>query len=161
MGATEEQMQLLSDAGVTHVAYVLILYSVAFVLFLCKLITTFYLSTRRKCGANQRLVVNILLHVYAVHAFPESATTHADEMVPKLRRREDSSSSYTVVNDGFPNGSAMNGHPRSRAEAQQIQDAEAFELQGLISEEDEHENLSNHPRGKEIADDEESLALAK
>jgi hypothetical protein len=35
MGATEEQMQLLEDAGVTHVAYVLILYSIAFILFLC------------------------------------------------------------------------------------------------------------------------------
>lgn len=36
MGATEEQMQLLNDAGITHVSYVLILYSVAFILFLCK-----------------------------------------------------------------------------------------------------------------------------
>jgi len=35
MGATEEQMQLLNDAGVMHVAYVLILYSIAFILFLC------------------------------------------------------------------------------------------------------------------------------
>lgn len=37
MGATEEQMQLLHDAGITHVSYVLILYSIAFVLFLCML----------------------------------------------------------------------------------------------------------------------------
>lgn len=36
MGATEEQMQLLADAKVTHVSYVLILFSVAFLLFLCK-----------------------------------------------------------------------------------------------------------------------------
>jgi hypothetical protein len=36
MGATEEQMQLLADANVTHVSYVLILFSVAFLLFLCK-----------------------------------------------------------------------------------------------------------------------------
>lgn len=36
MGATEEQMQVLSDAHVTHVSYVLILYSIAFLLFLCK-----------------------------------------------------------------------------------------------------------------------------
>lgn len=36
MGATEEQMKLLSDAHVTHVSYVLILYSIAFLLFLCK-----------------------------------------------------------------------------------------------------------------------------
>jgi hypothetical protein len=37
MGATEEQMALLSNANVTHVSYILILYSVAFLLFLCKL----------------------------------------------------------------------------------------------------------------------------
>lgn len=36
MGATEEQMQLLSDAGVGHVAYLLVLYSLACLLFLCK-----------------------------------------------------------------------------------------------------------------------------
>ena len=36
MGATEEQMQLLSDAHVTHVTYVLILYSISFLLFLCE-----------------------------------------------------------------------------------------------------------------------------
>ena len=36
MGATEEQMKLLSEGGVTHVSYVLILYSFAFLLFLCK-----------------------------------------------------------------------------------------------------------------------------
>jgi hypothetical protein len=36
MGATEEQMQLLHDAHVTHVSYVLILFSVAFLMFLCK-----------------------------------------------------------------------------------------------------------------------------
>lgn len=35
MGATEEQMQLLADAGITHVSYILILYSIAFMLFLC------------------------------------------------------------------------------------------------------------------------------
>lgn len=34
MGATEEQMQLISDAGITHVSYVLILYSFAFLMFL-------------------------------------------------------------------------------------------------------------------------------
>jgi hypothetical protein len=35
MGATEEQMQLLNDANVDHVSYLLGLYSVAFLLFLC------------------------------------------------------------------------------------------------------------------------------
>ena len=36
MGATEEQMALLAGANVTHVSYILILYSIAFLLFLCK-----------------------------------------------------------------------------------------------------------------------------
>jgi len=35
MGATEEQMTLLAGAHVTHVSYILILYSFAFILFLC------------------------------------------------------------------------------------------------------------------------------
>lgn len=37
MGATEEQMQLLHDASITHVSYTLMLFSVAFILYLCKL----------------------------------------------------------------------------------------------------------------------------
>ena len=36
MGATEEQMQLLDSSGVDHVSYVLMLYSIAFLLYLCK-----------------------------------------------------------------------------------------------------------------------------
>lgn len=45
MGATEEQMRLLNDAGVTHVSYVLILFSVAFILFLCTSAITFLHAT--------------------------------------------------------------------------------------------------------------------
>lgn len=47
MGATEEQMQIISDAGITHVSYVLGLYSCAFLLF---------------------LLTNILIHLYAVNS---------------------------------------------------------------------------------------------
>lgn len=36
MGATEEQMAVLDSLSVTHVSYILILYSLAFVLYLCK-----------------------------------------------------------------------------------------------------------------------------
>lgn len=36
MGATEEQMQVLTDNHVTHVSYILILFSISFLLFLCK-----------------------------------------------------------------------------------------------------------------------------
>ncbi|KAF2811434.1 uncharacterized protein BDZ99DRAFT_384888 [Mytilinidion resinicola] len=60
MGATEEQMQLLSDAGVTHVSYVFILYSIAFLLF---------------------LFVNMLLHLYAVSTWDE--TSKSDPEAPR------------------------------------------------------------------------------
>lgn len=163
MGATEEQMQLLTDAGVTHVAYVLILFSVAFILFLCKLkICVSSVVNLNNTDILKTIVVNILLHIYGVYAFPESAHTHgprADGFMPKLRR-EDSSSSYTVVNDGLSNGSSgMNGHARTRAEAQQIQDAEAFELQGLISE-DDNENDS-HPSLRKETDEEDELPISR
>lgn len=49
MGATEEQMALLTTYNITHVAYILVLYSFAFVLY---------------------LFVNILLHIYAVCSAP-------------------------------------------------------------------------------------------
>lgn len=34
MSATEEQLQLISDAGITHVSYILVIYSFAFLMFL-------------------------------------------------------------------------------------------------------------------------------
>jgi hypothetical protein len=49
MGATEEQMALVSDAGITHVSYILVLYSFAFIVF---------------------LFVNMLLHLYAINSAP-------------------------------------------------------------------------------------------
>ena len=38
MGATEEQMAMLANGNVTHVSYILILFSISFILFLCKLL---------------------------------------------------------------------------------------------------------------------------
>lgn len=58
MGATEEQMQIISDAGITHVSYVLGLYSCAFLLF---------------------LFTNVLIHLYAVNSVssePKNAREH-------------------------------------------------------------------------------------
>lgn len=49
MSATEEQMKLMSDAGITHVSYVLILFSFASIMF---------------------LLVNLLLHLYGVLSDP-------------------------------------------------------------------------------------------
>lgn len=92
MGATEEQMQLISDAGITHVSYILILYSFAFIIF---------------------LFVNMLLHLYAVNAAPALPPKDV-ERPPRLPR--------------------INGHRPT--DSRQIRDAEEFELEGLMSEDD-------------------------
>lgn len=68
----------------------------------------------------------MLLHIYAVHAWPNSEST--DQNGPR----------YTSLN----RGANTNGHTRSTS--QQIQDAEAFELHGLIS--DDEEGPSMGPR---------------
>lgn len=144
MGATEEQMHLLSDANVTHVSYILILYSVAFLLY---------------------LFVNILLYVYASHAWPDdesngvrafnSSTGSSTASLTGHNRRNLSvvagPSGGVVAGMGghahkmstLANGDAahqINGGarlPRHRGTAsQQVRDAEEFELEGLISDED-------------------------
>ncbi|CZT10431.1 hypothetical protein WAI453_012060 [Rhynchosporium graminicola] len=101
MGATEEQMQLISDAGITHVAYVLVLYSFAFLIF---------------------LFTNMLLHLYAVNSSPpvppkddESLAMNGGERMRRLPR--------------------INGH--NPTDSRQIRDAEEFELEGLMSEDDD------------------------
>ncbi|BCR85020.1 Ytp1 family protein [Aspergillus chevalieri] len=116
MGATEEQMQLLEDAGITHVSYILILFSIAFILF---------------------LFVNILLHIYAVHAWPEST---------KAQPNDDD---IDAEDGARPKPSRANGHARSPSEAQHIHDAEAFELQGLISDEEEEARAGRHQKNED------------
>ncbi|KAK1140265.1 hypothetical protein N8T08_010562 [Aspergillus melleus] len=133
MGATEEQMQLLNDAGITHVSYVLILYSIAFILF---------------------LFVNVLLHIYAVHAWPESAKVS--------RYTEDDESEGQGSSRSKANRSQPNGHARSHSETQRIQDAEAFELQGLISDEEDEDKTHDegqHSMGPRRVEDEENSPL--
>jgi len=136
MGATEEQMQLLSDAGVTHVAYILILYSIAFLLY---------------------LFVNILLYVYASHAWPDDESNGLRPSSSRGGGRSLStagpsgsgghSRKVSTLNGLGMNGSAgnVNGHvngsarlPRHRGtDSQQVRDAEEFELEGLISDDGE------------------------
>jgi hypothetical protein len=110
MGATEEQMQLLSDAHVTHVAYILILYSIAFLLF---------------------LFVNMLIHLYAVHAWGQNSKS--DTETPRV--------------NGLPNGHA-NGHVRAD---RRVRDAEEFELEGLISEDEDAEDVAMVKEGRHLA----------
>jgi hypothetical protein len=133
MGATEEQMQLLSAANVTHVSYILILYSVAFLLY---------------------LFVNILLYVYASHVWPEdescgmrppTSRSGRNQSVPgpSGTNRPDHSRKMSVLpmtnGDVIGNGSANGGArlPKHRVtDSQHVRDAEEFELEGLISDEE-------------------------
>ncbi|OAX80150.1 hypothetical protein ACJ72_05525 [Emergomyces africanus] len=112
MGATEEQMELLSNAGISHVAYILILYSIAFILF---------------------LFVNILIHIYAVHAWPETAKYTGSG--PSSGSHSLSGSPSTSVPSGGSHLGA-NGHIRSQVHTEHIHDAEEFELEGLIGGDD-------------------------
>ena len=99
MGATEEQMAMLATANVSHVSYILILYSVAFMMF---------------------LFVCMLLHLYATHAWP------ADTKVNGV------------------NGHVANGHV---VDTRRVRDAEEFELEGLMSDDDEE---SPKPGAREV-----------
>ncbi|KAI9779269.1 MAG: hypothetical protein M1816_003632 [Peltula sp. TS41687] len=112
MGATEEQMKLVSDAGITHVSYILLLYSVAFLLF---------------------LFVNLLLHIYAVKSTP-ATTIKPDSDDPE------------IITGGRVNGHATipgGGDPRNRT---RIRDAEEFELEGLMSEDEDAEHVEEGER---------------
>ncbi|KAF2861859.1 integral membrane protein [Piedraia hortae CBS 480.64] len=84
MGATEEQMAFLSNAGVTHVSYILILYSIAFLLF---------------------FFVLILLHLYSKCSVPSPGKAKPE--------------SRTLLN-------GRHSH-----------DEQEFELEGLMSDDDE------------------------
>lgn len=106
MGATEEQMTLVSDAGITHVSYVLVLYSFAFLLF---------------------LFTNMLLHLYAVNSAPPVPPKDNGEPVRAPR---------------------MNGHTRG-SDSRQIRDAEEFELEGLMSEDEGPESPSTLGKNNE------------
>ncbi|KAG8532087.1 uncharacterized protein KY384_003724 [Bacidia gigantensis] len=91
MGATEEQMAMLATAHVTHVSYILLLYSISFLLF---------------------LFVAMLLNMYASHVWPIDRNP---VVLPKANGR-------------------ANGH--IRADSQRLRDAEEFELEGLMSDDE-------------------------
>ncbi|KAH0538755.1 hypothetical protein FGG08_004709 [Glutinoglossum americanum] len=95
MGANEEQMLLVSNAGITHVSYILILYSFAFLLF---------------------LFVLMLLHLYAINPKKDAPT--------KQERASSRSGGRAVSRE------------RSREAAARVRDAEEFELEGLMSEDE-------------------------
>lgn len=107
MGATEEQMKLISDAGITHVSYVLVLYSFAFLIF---------------------LLTNMLVHIYAVNTSAPPVPPKDGEGAPARLPR-------------------MNGHVHT--DSRQIRDAEEFELEGLMSDDESPESPSTLGKNNE------------
>ena len=100
MSATEEQIALMAAANVSHVSYILLLFSASFLFF---------------------LFVCMLLNLYASYALPitsKNDTAVADRTSDEGVRREA--------------GRLRNGHP-----ARVARDAEEFELEGLMSDEEE------------------------
>lgn len=160
-------MSYLSAAHVTHVSYILILFSLSFLLY---------------------LFVNILLHIYATHTWPDdesngqralaassrksphsrsvsfvqpghylsSPTTHrrtdSTPITPFLDHDPETGLGVTSTNNNGTKNGLANGyisshkpktpHPRlphkhNPTDSQQVRDAEEFELEGLISDIDD------------------------
>ena len=106
----------------------------------------------------QTPVVNVLLHIYAVHAWPESAQAPSHSRSSSTADAGEGPSHYRHP----ANGRLVNGHARSASENQHVHDAEEFELQGLISdEEDDAKPLGDdgHPMGPRKVEDEENSPL--
>lgn len=126
MGATEEQMALLSSNNVTHVSYILILYSIAFLMFLCKycrsLCTPYVVPF-----ADIFLDVNMLLRLYSSYKDPNAATK-----------------SITLHDVERPRTNGVIGLPVAGDRA--AVDAQDFELEGLISDDErEHSKTNGKP----------------
>ncbi len=123
MGATEEQMNLVASSGIDHVAYILILYSLAFLMF---------------------LFVNMIIGVY-------DRAANADLLAAKYKAAV-----------GAPSLPGLNGHaagaaPRS-TETSQLRDAEEFELDGLMSEDEDEEHAARRKLlSREDGDEETGL----
>lgn len=116
MGATEEQMALLTTYNITHVAYILVLYSFAFVLY---------------------LFVNILLHIYTVCSAPPVPPKDVEYNDEGMAIRDPA---MGVRESRMP----RRGHRHT--DSHQIREAEEFELGALLSEdEDAREIASDSP----------------
>lgn len=94
-----------------------------------------------------------------MHAWPKSTNSHPSYRVGDDDDEEDGGSKLDTTPGDF-----LNGHARTASESRRIRDAEAFELQGLISEEelDERDDVpALGPMDPRKAEDEESYPLVR
>ena len=142
MGATEEHIALLAAQHVTHVSYILLIFSAAFLLF---------------------LFVCVLLHLYAQSAWPLSPDgTKASRINGRGKRRgrrngeeeDDEEAGGIKLPDTPVDGEqrerrggrrgGKGGRRRDRdVDLERAKGVEEFELEGLMSEEEEDEELIN------------------
>ncbi|KAI1928311.1 hypothetical protein LOZ58_001021 [Ophidiomyces ophidiicola] len=127
MGATEEQMLLLDSAGIDHVSYILVLYSVACLMF---------------------LFVNILLHIYGVKAFPDTAKYERSVRIAAARHSRPPQYQYPTafnLNQLQRQLEQVSGYTRPHHDAQHIRDAQEFELEGLMGATDPDSPTTSMP----------------
>ena len=96
-------MAWLDSLGVSHVSYILVIYSISFLLF---------------------LFVCMLLNLYANHAWPITLKT------PTALKKDDGAKGR------LGNGSVGGLNAQARDRDRRIKDAEEFELEGLMSEDE-------------------------
>ncbi|KAK4501198.1 hypothetical protein PRZ48_007005 [Zasmidium cellare] len=110
MGATEEQMRLLSDAGVTHVSYILILFSISFLLFLFVLMLLHLYSAYTDSNKNNKPPVKL--------GDEERPLANGHARIPNdMDRRSHDAQEFELEglmsDDEEPDASKANGHTRS------------------------------------------------
>ena len=126
MGATEQEMDILSEMHVTHVSYILLLYSISFLLF---------------------LFVSMLLNLYAESVWPIEKKISASSKVPNANGT--ANGRLHKFKDDDEERGTINGHARRGSVDPRVRDAEEFELEGLMSEDDGEEDERLVGRRKE------------
>lgn len=81
----------------------------------------------------------MLIHLYAVHAFPESAQRESGDAMRPHRKADEEAAVATPHTNGYANGYAKHAQPLPERERRRMRDAQEFELDSLISDEDEEQ----------------------
>lgn len=120
-------MALVAGSSMDPISYILILYSLAFLLF---------------------LFVNMLIHVY-------DRSANADLLAAKARANPPNHRVPPALQARGLNGSAS-----AAAERRQVRDAEEFELDGLVSDEEDEEHAARKKLLQDDGNDAEERGLA-
>lgn len=87
--------------------------------------------------------MNVLIHIYGVYAWPETATYKI--VVRPKRPSHDGQFHDSPLPDANQTDPEMNGHARAPAQDRHIQDAQEFELEGLMGAADRGRDEEDSP----------------